>query len=144
MQETLLERLEVSLCRSISVRELNRIDSLRITEAENRLQPDDFANMPNLKELDLRDPDIDRERVPRFVLPHEIFRHLAGLTELSIYGYDATSVLSLDFANELPELQALQLWLTDCTAEPTAIFDTLTFAGTVEVRLACKTYQMDG
>ncbi len=131
MQETLLERIGVQLCRVISVRELNRIDRLSIEEGERRLQADDFANMRNLTALGLEKNGDSASRATGLDLPPEIFRHLADLTYLSITGYDATSVMSHDFAAELPNLQHLSLRLRDCTAKPT-IFDTLTFPETIE------------
>ena len=102
MQERLLDHYSVPLCRYVTAEELYRLDGLSIDEAEHsRLRPDDFAGMVNLRVLGVRGAEGSD-------MPAEFFKHLGGLSTLSIQGYSLISVLDREWSTELPRLEVLE------------------------------------
>ncbi len=102
MQERLLDHFSVPLCRYVTAEELYRLEGLEIDYDESRgLRPDDFADMVNLRALTVGGNGED--------LPAEFFKHLGGLSHLSISGYSLSSVLDREWSTELPRLEVL--WL---------------------------------
>lgn len=98
MQNELLDRFHVNLCRAIAVRELYRIQDLAIVlSGDDQLRAGDFIGMTNLVKLSL-----DGQGGEKHMLPAGIAQNLESLKVLIIDDHDHKSVLAQ--VTELPNL----------------------------------------
>ena len=105
MQEELLDVFSTKFCQAVTVEELYRLESLSLEiDSERYLEAADFDGMGNLVALDLRG-----ETSAPVDLPSNLFRFLGSLRYLQLDGYTLDSVLALDFAAVLPNLEAFSL-----------------------------------
>lgn len=75
VQRALISVLDINLCRAITIGELFRLDRALRIEGRITLHPSDLEGLVNLRELDLRDAN----------LQYQDFHHTPSLTGLYLY-----------------------------------------------------------
>ena len=114
MQSTLLKRYNIGFCSAVSTGELNRLQDLELAGGPE-LEASDFKDMDNLKSLRLyapysgADASSNDAKRPQPPLSSDLFSHISTLQELELDGYSLTSVLAVNYASELPNLERLTL-----------------------------------
>ena len=99
MQNYLLDQHNTRFCRAVDIGELYRQESMVLARRVPELRPTDFADLPNLKHLELLHDG------PLLPLRSGFFVHLGGLEYLELN--DFSGVLNYDFSLPLPVLEHL-------------------------------------
>ena len=99
MQNYLLDQHSTRFSRAVDIGELYRIESMELDRGIDELRASDFADLPNLKHLELLHDG------PLLPLIGGFFVHLGGLEYLELT--DFSDVLTHDFSLSLPVLEHL-------------------------------------
>ena len=97
MQNYLSDQHNTRFCRAVDIGELYRQESMVLARGVPELRPTDFADLPNLKHLELL------HNGPLLPLRSGFFVHLGGLEYLELR--DFSGVLTYDFSLPLPVLE---------------------------------------